>query len=358
MKVLHVLRQLNPGGIECWLERLIRGWPSATRPDFHLALEEPDFGSLAPSFAAQGVHLHYCPPPGHRSSAWSFLQLLSTAGPFDAIHCHNHHAAAFQLTLAACHGVPVRIAHSHADFRQHPRRSALLRRLYESTTSLTLQSVASVRLAVSRAAGADLFGADSEVQLLPCGANFEPYLSTPRGPDPSCFTLVHVGRLVPEKNHEFLFQLFKLLCENEPNARLRLIGDGPLRPALEARACALDIRSRLEFCGNQTDIADFLASADAFVFPSHSEGLGLAAIEAQAAGIPVLLADHLPPELDLLPPLFRRLALDLPLQRWVNALLEMRHTAQLPAPRRRALLAASPFSLDANIRALGEIYAG
>jgi glycosyltransferase involved in cell wall biosynthesis len=359
MKVLHVLRQLNPGGIECWLERLIEAWPESSRPEFHFALEESAFGSLAPKFEALGVRLHHCPPPRQASSARAFFCLLDNAGPFDAIHCHNHHAAAFHLTLAALRGIRVRIAHSHADFRTHPRRNSANRRLYELVATLLLNAVATTKLAVSQGAACDLFGVNSAgVTFLPCGADFERLLTVSRKSDAASFTLVHVGRMVPEKNHEFLFQLFRLLYQNEPNARLRLIGDGPLRSGLEARASELGLSSAIEFCGNQPNIEEFLATGDAFVFPSHSEGLGLAAIEAQAAGLPVLLAANLPAELNLLPQVCRRLALDLPLSHWVNALLEMRHTSQIPAPQRRSLLAGAACSLPANIAALREIYAG
>jgi glycosyltransferase EpsF len=358
MKVLHVLRQLNPGGIECWLERLIGAWPASSRPEFHFALEESAFGSLSPKFESLGVHLHHCPPLRRICAVHRFLRLLDEAGPFDAIHCHNHHAAAFHLTLAALRGIRIRVAHSHADFRSHPRRNERSRRIYESATRQLLHSVATARLAVSSGAACDLFGDGSPgVRILPCGADFERLVATPRQTDPASFTLVHVGRLVPEKNHKFLFELLERLFQHEPKSRLRLIGDGPLRPRLEARAAELGLSGVIEFCGTQPNIEEFLATGDVFVFPSHSEGLGLAAIEAQAAGLPVLMASHLPAELDLLPQLCRRLALNLPLNEWVNALLEMRHTSQIPASRRRSLLAGASCSIPANIAALSEIYA-
>ncbi len=359
MRVLHVLRQLNPGGIECWLDRLVHGWPARTRPDFHFALECSDFGSLAPSVSACGVTLHHCPSPSNPSAFVKWNALLSSAGPFDVIHCHNHHAAAFPLALAARHGVPVRIAHSHADFRRHARRRHWPRRLYEASARRLLDLFATARLAVSAGAAQDLFGArHSEARIVPCGADFEPLLNVERKPDPNGFKLVHVGRLVPEKNHEFLFHLLRELAVVHPQAHLQLVGDGPGRAHLESLAHALGLTRRIDFLGNRSDIAACLEDADAFVFPSHSEGLGLAAIEAQAAGVPSLIASHLPQELDLIPGLCRRLALGVPLSRWVSSLLEMKYVPQISKYRRREILAGSSCSIESNVAVLGEIYAG
>lgn len=357
MRVLHVLRQLNPGGIECWLDRLVRCWPAQSRPEFHFALECEDFGMMAPALVREGVYLHHTPPPTVYDSARRFRHLLNTEGPFDVVHCHNHHAASFHLSLAAMDRVPVRIAHSHADFRLHPRRQSKARRLYEFTARKVLLAAATVRLAVGNGAACDLYE-NAVARFLPCGSNFTAFLDQPRRIPEACFNLVHVGRLVPEKNHEFLFRVFAALESQLPQARLHLVGDGPLRAALESEAAALGLRDKIHFHGNALDVPEILAGCHAFVFPSHSEGLGLAAIEAQAAGLPLLLASHLPAEIDVLPHHCRRLALDVPLSEWVSALLEMQYFAAQPASIRRDVLEQSPYSIASNIAALGDIYAG
>lgn len=357
MRVLHVLRQLNPGGIECWLNILIRNWSGPGAPEFHFALEERDFGLLAESFRRAGAKLHFCDPPRELVKATrSFSNLLCSAGPFEVVHCHNHHASAFHLALALRHGVNVRISHSHADFRF--QRASNSRKAYQAASQWLLKHLANIKLAVGRGAARDLFGtAASSAQIIPCGADLLPLLSAVRNPDPLRFTLVHVGRLVPEKNQAFLIHILKHLLSKEPAARLWLVGEGPCRASLEALASRLGIARQVEFCGVRNDIPAILAKADAFVFPSYSEGLGLAALEAQVAGLPTLLASHLPKELDLFPASCRRLALNLPLDQWVSSLLEMRSLPILSSSKRSAMLAGSPFSIEANIRALRQIYA-
>jgi glycosyltransferase involved in cell wall biosynthesis len=359
-RVIHVLRQMNPGGIECWLDRLIRNWPERDRPEFHLVLETEDFGVLAPGLADLGVRFHYCPSPARTFSMWTrFKELLRKLQPVDAIHCHNHRAALFHLLVAASEKVPIRIAHSHADFRVRDNASGVARRGYGAISKLAIDWACNRRIAVSGAAAKDLFGRMSNgISIAPCGTDFRPLLRMERRSDPSSFNLVHVGRLVPEKNHEFLLHLLKALVRVEPKARLRLIGDGPLRPQLEELAKSLSLQRHVEFLGNRLDIPDLLAAADVFVFPSLSEGLGLAAIEAQAAGLPVVIASHLPGELDLIPGLHRRLALELPMEAWVSTLLEIRSLPAVPGAVRQACVGSSPFSIHSNVHFLEQLYAG
>ena len=359
MKVLHVLRHFNHGGIECWLERLMMAWPRDSRPEFHFALEESNFGVLAPRMQALGARLHHCPPPRQAAkAASSLLSVLADHGPFRAIHCHNHHASAFNLAVAAQLGIPIRASHSHADFRSAPGSKSGLRRCYAATARLALRALANVRLAVSKGAAADLFvGGAPDVELLPCGIDFQPFFDPSAHRDASRFTLIHVGRLVPEKNHSFLLKVVRELARHEPGTQLWLVGDGPLRSSLVAESASLGITDRVHFWGARNDIADLLASADVFVFPSISEGLGLAAIEAQAAGLPVVLAQHLPEELDVFPSHCFRLALDLPIEQWVNSILNSRDLAPLSSAERLARLAQSEFSIHANVRSLSQVYA-
>jgi glycosyltransferase involved in cell wall biosynthesis len=232
------------------------------------------------------------------------------------------------------------------------------RQCYRRSATFALEHLANIQLAVSAGAAKDLFGDNSHaLNIFPCGTDFESLFSTEHRSDHSRFTLVHVGRFVPGKNHIFLLRIMAELAQRKSAARLWLIGDGPLRPLIEQEALSLGIVDRVQFLGNRSDVPELLSVANLFVFPSLSEGLGLAAIEAQAAGLPVLMAGHLPVELDLLPGRCRRLALDLPIHKWVDSILEMSEIPAMHLKDRRAALSQSRFSIDSNIRILSEIYA-
>jgi glycosyltransferase involved in cell wall biosynthesis len=374
-RVLHVLRQLNLGGIECWLRSLLQAWDDPNekhpqRPEFHLALEEADFGCMASLFESLGVRLHYCPAPGRPGSIAALRRVLHEFGPFDAIHCHNHKAAPFNLAIAALHGVPIRVAHSHwADLShlqyQGQPLSRLYRQIYSFISRMGFRVLATQKITVSDAATLDLFGPKpTSLHFMPCGID-SPLLSseaptrTPgdasHGPERP-FRLIHIARMVADKNHAHLLRVFQLLLQKEPNSELWLLGEGPLRPSLEALAETLGIAGKVRFFGPILDVQPYLADSDVFVFPSFNEGLGRGAVEAQAAGLPAVLAAHLPQEIELLPSHCRRLSLQAPLESWADLILSLRGFVPLNPAQRRQALRRSPFSMEGNIEILSKIY--
>jgi len=98
-----------------------------------------------------------------------------------------------------------------------------------------------------------------------------------------------VGGLRAVKGHLFLLEAMAWLAESMPNACLLLVGEGPLRGQLEARAADLGIAERVRFMGFRDDVPRILGALDCFALPSLSEGLSIATIEAMAAGLPVVV---------------------------------------------------------------------
>lgn len=96
----------------------------------------------------------------------------------------------------------------------------------------------------------------------------------------------NVARLAEQKGHRDLVAAAHIVLEQHPDARFVVAGDGELRDELEELARPLGDRFR--FLGARDDVPDLLASFEVFAFPSRYEGLCLAVIEAQAAGIPVV----------------------------------------------------------------------
>ena len=97
-----------------------------------------------------------------------------------------------------------------------------------------------------------------------------------------------IGRLSPEKGHTLLIQVLPTLLATCPEAVLLIVGDGPMRKQCESLVQSLQLGYAVRFAGYRTDIADILAALDVVVMPSDREGFGLAALEATAAGKPVV----------------------------------------------------------------------
>lgn len=100
--------------------------------------------------------------------------------------------------------------------------------------------------------------------------------------------LLHVGRFAPQKNHLLLMEAFALAVKEYPTMQLWLVGDGPLRPAVEKALAEIKLEGEVLFLGIRDDVPELLAGCDAFILSSDYEGVPLAVLEAMAASKPVI----------------------------------------------------------------------
>lgn len=101
-----------------------------------------------------------------------------------------------------------------------------------------------------------------------------------------CFLILSIGELIPRKNHEIIIKALAII-EN-PNVYYTICGKGPLKEELISLATALGVKEQVKILGFRNDIPELCNVADISAFPSIIEGLGLAGIEAMAAGIPLI----------------------------------------------------------------------
>ena len=101
-------------------------------------------------------------------------------------------------------------------------------------------------------------------------------------------TALYMGRLSYAKNPEGLIDAWATLHANMPDARLLIVGDGPLRASVERRIQRYQLGDVITLVGEQVNTPEWYAVADMFVLPSHYEGLSNSLIEAMSCGLPVV----------------------------------------------------------------------
>jgi len=100
--------------------------------------------------------------------------------------------------------------------------------------------------------------------------------------------ILNVGRLSDQKNQKFLIESFASIAKKYPDWTLKIIGEGELRPDLEARIEDLSMQDQITLPGTTGDIEKEYLNADIFALPSNYESFGLALVEAMAHGLPVI----------------------------------------------------------------------
>lgn len=279
MRVLHVDPERAWGGGEVQVLLLCRAL--AARGIAQAVAADPD-GPLARAAAAAGVAVL---PLRVRNSAdvVAGLRLRRLAADFDVVHFHTARAHAL-APLVPRRGRRL-VVTRRMDYV--PRGGAWARWLYTGAVDVVIAISAGVRDALVRAgvpaARVHVVPSGVDLAALAAPAGARESLRTAFGvPDDAVLVLL-VGALERRKGHDVL-----LAAAAHADARLHyaFCGTGSAEPAL--RAAAAPLGDRVVFAGFRTDVAACLAAADVAVLPSRHEGLGVAALEAMAAGLPVV----------------------------------------------------------------------
>lgn len=369
IRVLHVVGAMNRGGVETWLMDILRNVDrQQIRMDF--LVHSCAKGAFDDEIASLGSRIISCPDarrPG--VYAYKFRRLVSAYGPYDVVHSHVHLFSGFVLALAASARIRHRIAHSHNDTTALEAAGSPYRKAYAALMKAGIRRYATVGLAASRRAAVALFGPewprDPRWRLLFYGIDVQKFLPKSSrkqlkervGLADGTRVVAHIGRFDSQKNHPFIVDIAKEVVRRDSSVHFVFIGDGPMRPAVEKSCEAGDIRGHCHFLGVRSDVAELLGCADAFLFPSLYEGLGLVLIEAQAAGVPCIYSDVVPQEADVVPHLITKLCLSAGALPWAQSLL-----AVLSAPERSPLTGAgsilerSAFTIQKSAAALTDCY--
>ena len=110
----------------------------------------------------------------------------------------------------------------------------------------------------------------------------------------------HIGRFSKQKNHKYLINAFSKVLDKRPDAKLVLVGKGELEEEIIDQCEKLGIRNKVFFLGVRSDIPALLSAMDIFVFPSLYEGMPNTVIEAQATGLPCIIANTITKEANVL----------------------------------------------------------
>lgn len=382
IRVLQVISSLGMGGAETWLMEVLRLWSKdgSAQMDFLATSGNP--GVFDDEARSLGAHIHYVPyGRGHLSRFASEFRSLLRTGKYDAIHDHQDYTSGWHYLLGGGLLPPVRVTHVHNPYSLF---------LNNYVVSLRRRVVARVGRDVTARYSTHITGTSRRV-LEEYGFTASRFGSIPKaalycGFDPARFIgnaaekmsvydefawpkdarmILFAGRIDQSpnmghqqnhKNSAFAVEVGIECARRDQGIHLLFAGDlSPAVPILQQRVSAAGFAGRIHFAGIRKDIARLMLASDALLFPSSCEGLGMVAVEAQAAGLPVLASTSVPRECMVVPDLVRFKEVEAGPSQWATELFEL-----MARPRdvsvANQLVAASDFAIQNSARALLALY--
>lgn len=296
VKVLLITHDLNIGGLQRVAVDIALNLDRARYEVAVCALREG--GPFEKDLEEAGIPVHKVPgTPGRVDycSFWKIRAVIARVKP-DVVHTHNTQPFIEGTLAAMLAGRPVVVHTDHG--RQFPdkRRYMWLEWLASKAASAIVSVSDDNKASLVRYEHI----AEEAIQVIPNGIDDKKYRAgidhdlkrAGLGVERDAWPVVGwCGRLSPEKGLPVLIRAVPELVRRYPRLRLLLMGDGPVRHALETLAESEGVASHVRFLGARSDVPEVLQVLDLFVLPSLREGLPLVLLEAMAAGVPIVATD-------------------------------------------------------------------
>lgn len=337
IKVLHYIKHLEYGGGEMLLYNLYQHM-DREKIQFDFLVNTNKEEALNEKLKALGseiIPLMYNEPkfiPWKILKASIMMKKLLACGQYKIIHIHCSNAQGLVYAhIAKKAKVPVIVVHAHNS--SVDGSSILIKQIAHRLFKYLYLNNPTDYFACSRLAAMWLFSekiASDKCVYLKNGIDVEKYRfdSNIRNYMRNKLKLnnknviLNIGRLELQKNQMFLLNIFYNICKLSDDFILIIIGKGSLKDQIEKKATSSGIKDKIIFIDHTFEVEKYMFASDLFVLPSLYEGLGIAAIEAQAAGLPTVISDRVPKEAAISDLVFS-IPLDVPTDIWAEKIMNL-----------------------------------
>lgn len=338
IRVLHVIRLMNHGGVESMIMNLYRNIDrSKVQFDFVQNSNEP--AVYDEEILSLGGKIYHCPHYNGKNhfayTGWWNNFFKAHPGEFAIVHGHLGSTAAIYLSIAKKYGCYA-IAHSHS-----AGAGSMGFRLFSYPTRFVADYFFACSVDAGVARYGQKVGADRKrCQVLNNAIDTARFAFCEEARNemrrklnipPEAIVLGHLGRFRTEKNHLFLLDFFAEFLYSQPEAMLLLVGDGELRPQIEDKIWEKQLQSKVILAGARSNTWDYYNVMDVFVMPSLYEGVPVSLVEAQASGLPCVVSSGVPQEAAITDAV-RFVSLDGGAQLWADVVAK-----EASSPRRNVL---------------------
>lgn len=363
IRILHVIGRMGSGGAETMIMNLYRKIDrSQIQFDFVVHTDKKAF---------YDDEIHALGGKIYSTKRYNIINYFSYKKFWDdffeqhpeyqIVHGHINSSAAVYLSSAKRHG-KIAVAHSHAT--KNTKRN--LRAYAFDISAYPIRLIADYFWGCSLQAGLDRFGkkvvCSDRFRVLNNGIETEKYTYSPQIREiirsqykisNNTYVVGHVGRFTYAKNHDFLIDIFEKMHQTMTDSKLMLIGTGELKNTIREKVQRLHLEADVIFVGQVKNVYDYLQAMDVFVFPSVFEGLGIALIEAQAAGLPCVVSENIQEEAKLPCDLVHTLNIDDGAMHWAEQIQELQGTERKDTSQ---AVKGAGFDIEESANELQEFY--
>jgi len=374
IRVLHIVENLDYQAVENWLLRVFRV-ASRDYPEYHWTFfcvlgKRGRLDEEARRLGAEVIHSRY--ELGDKRRFLLGLREVMKQGRYDVLHCHHDIMSA--VYLAAATGLPFRkrIVHLHNTSMDLPTPSQMKVDLAREPMRQMCLRMADQIVGISRDALESLLGSrprdPQRHQIVHYAVDTARIAETPAKPDefrralgldPTVRIILFVGRLVEYKNPCFVLEIVEHLTNAGERVAAVFAGTGDQAEKLRGMAREKGLADRVRVLGFRDDIPELMRSSDILVWPSREEtkeGLGLGIVEAQAAGLPIVMSQSVPAEAIVVPELVNVLPLSAGPEAWAKAMLALMKGARPGSADSLARVESSSFSMTQGVSNLMALY--
>ncbi len=303
IRVAQMMTDMNYGGVEMVVMNYYRHIDRTKVQFDFFALE----GSAIPQreeIEQLGGRVYIVPKYTHLPEYEKEIIRLFKQNQYKIVHSHMNTLSVFSLWGAKKAGIPNRIAHNHSTAGKGETKKNIIKYALRPFAKIYPTKLC----ACSRYAGEWLYGKNAEFRVFNNAIDLSRYHYDPQkaaavrkelGLEDK-LVVGHIGRFCYQKNHDFLIDIFNEVHKRRQEAVLLLIGEGELEQDIRNKVKGLGLEDSVRFMGKQKDTSKFYQAMDCFVLPSRYEGLPVVGVEAQAAGVPCVMADVVTPETKIL----------------------------------------------------------
>ncbi len=284
-------------------------------------------------------------------------EFLKAHPEYQIIHSNLEERSYFALKEAKKLNIPVRISHSHNAPRGFDLKS-IIRYYFRAN----LKPQVTHMFTCGEEAGIWLYGKKQQdhVIMMNNAIDAKLYQYHPAVEEEmrkelgleGKFVIGHVGRFFPQKNHTFLIDIFAKVYQQNKNAVLLLVGGGELETEIKAKVEELNLTEAVKFLGVRSDIHRLMQAFDVFILPSLFEGFPVTMVEAQAAGLPCIISDQVPPQCAITENV-EIISLQQSPQQWAERLLTYQNTQK---QNTYETIVKQNFDIKANAKWLQQFY--